>query len=354
MARQRLRDLGLHVGDLQTGPMNAITDVGGVLVGQVTLVEDSPYCVRSGVTVIEPAAGESWIRHLFAGAHVLNGNGELTGLAWVNEFGLLCGPIALTGTYSVGAVYEGLSKAETHAGTTANLYLPMVGETDDSWLSDRAAFAVRPDHAELALSRASGGPVAEGCVGSGTGMITHEFKAGIGTASRTVELSDRNFTVGVLVQTNYGRRARLSLNGRPVGEQIGTDAVASPWPTPRDNGSIIVIVATDTPLLPHQCTRLAQRAGLGVGRVGGTGAPGSGDIFLCFSTANSHDATETARIHSVEFVSDMALGPLFAAVIEATEESIWNALCGAETMTGQHGRTAHAIPYDLLTRAIAT
>ncbi len=351
MARKRLRDLGITIGDLPPGPLNAITDVPGVRVGHETILADEPYCVRTGVTVIEPADGASWHRHLFAGAHVLNGNGELTGLAWIDEFGLLCGPVALTGTYGVGAVYEGLSRAEAEAGVGTNLYLPVVGETYDGWLSDRAAFAVRPEHVQRALDAAAGGAVAEGNVGGGTGMITHELKAGIGTSSRELPVAGGTYTIGALTQSNYGRRRRLTLNGHRIGVRIGTDVVPSPWPEPRDDGSIIVVVATDAPLLPHQCRRVAQRVGLGVGRVGGTGAPGSGDIFLCFSTANGHDAAAPPTVQTARFLPDMALADLFGAVIEATEESIWNALCAAETMEGLDGHVAHAIPPDLLADA---
>ena len=348
MERARLRDLGLSIGQLPTGPLNAITDVAGVLVGQKTIVADAPRMVRSGVTVVVPEYGEIWQRHLFAGAHVLNGNGEMTGLSWLEEFGLMCGPLAITGTHSVGAVHEGLVGYELSQALGFDFSLPLVAETYDGWLSDSAALAVRPEHLHAALRAAAAGPVAEGNVGGGTGMNTHEFKAGIGTASRLVEIARESWTVGVLVQSNYGRRGRLRLDGRPIGEAITTEEVPAPWPQNRDTGSIIAVVATDAPLLPHQCKRLAQRAGLGVARVGGAGAPTSGDIFLAFSTGNSHSAVEEDRLHSAKFLPDMALAPMFEAVIEATEESIWNALCAAETMTGWRGRTSHAIPLDRL------
>ena len=353
MMRKRLRDLGLSIGRLPTGPLNAITDVAGLLVGHETIIEDEPRVVRSGVTVILPENGEIWRRHLFAGAHVLNGNGEMTGLSWLEEFGLVCGPIALTGTHSVGAVHEGLVGHELSLERPFDFSLPLVGETYDGWLSDSAALAVRPEHVVRALNAAAGGPVAEGSVGGGTGMNTHEFKAGIGSASRLVEVAGEHCCVGVLVQSNYGRRPRLRLDGRPIGEVITTEEVPAPWPEQRDGGSIIAVVATDAPLLPHQCRRLAQRVGLGVGRVGGTGAPSSGDIFLAFSTGNAHSAAEQGRLHEAQFLPDMALDPLFEAVIEATEESIWNALCMAEAMTGWQGRTSHAIPSERLTTLAA-
>lgn len=348
MKRARLRDLGLSIGSLPTGPLNAITDVGGVLVGHETVILDQPRVVRSGVTVVVPENGNIWRNHLFAGVHVLNGNGEMTGGAFLEEFGLLAGPIAITSTHSVGAVYEGIVRYKHDLDLGFDLLQPVVAETDDGWLSDSAAFAVRPDHVYAALKAARSGPVPEGNVGGGTGMNTHEFKAGIGTASRCVDLAGGRWTVGVLVQANYGRRNGLRLDGRPIGSQIPTDMVPSPWPDPKDEGSIIVIVATDAPLLPLQCRRLAQRAGLGVGRAGGTGAPGSGDLFLAFSTGNTHSMDAVDQPHMARFLPDFALGPIFDAVIEATEEGIWNALCVAEDMIGQRGRRSAAIPLDLL------
>lgn len=348
MERKRLRDLGLTIGRLPTATHNAITDVAGVLVGHETIWHDEPTTVRSGVTVVVPEHGAITTKHLFAGSHILNGNGEMTGLAFLDEFGLMCGPLALTGTHSVGAVHEGLVAWELGGDFPFDFCLPLVGETYDGWLSDTATFPVRPHHVAAALENASDGPVAEGCVGGGTGMITHEFKAGIGTASRRVACAGETWTVGVLVQSNYGLRHQLRFAGLAVGEAIPAEDVPLPWPRPRDQGSIIAVVATDAPLLPHQCRRLAQRAGLGIGRVGGTGAPSSGDLFLAFSTGNSHSAADEDRLHDARFLPDMALGPLFEAVIEATEESIWNALCCAETTTGWQGRTAHALPLDRL------
>lgn len=346
--RKRLRDLGLSVGHLAPGPLNAITDVAGVLVGQETIIRDEPNVVRSGVTVVAPENGEIWQRHLFAGAHVLNGNGEMTGLAWLEEFGLMCSPIAITGTHSVGAVHEGLVSYELEKGFAFDFCLPLVAETFDGWLSEPLALAVRPEHVHKALRTAQSGPVVEGNVGGGTGMNAHEFKAGIGTASRRAEVAGETWTLGVLVQANYGRRYQLRLDGEAIGAAIPVEEVPCPWPNARDEGSIIVVVATDAPLLPHQCKRLAQRAGLGVARTGGVGAPGSGDIFFAFSTGNVHSAAEEDRLHAARFLPDMALAALFEAVIEATEESIWNALCAAETMTGREGRISHAIPLERL------
>jgi len=354
MSRARLRDIGLSVGSLPPGPLNAITDVAGLRVGHETIVRESPTTVRSGVTVIVPEEGEIWQRHLFADAHVLNGNGEMTGLSFLQEFGLMCGPLAITGTHSIGAVHEGLVSFELAGGFAFDFCLPLVAETFDGWLSDPSALAVRPEHVHAALKAAKGGPVAEGNVGGGTGMNTHEFKAGIGTASRLAEVAGESWTLGVLVQANYGRRHQLRLDGRAIGTAIPTSDVPSPWPVARDEGSIIAVVATDAPLLPHQCRRLAQRAGMGVARTGGIAAPASGDIFLAFSTGNVHSAAEDKQLHSARFLPDMALAGLFQAVIEATEESIWNALCAAETMTGREGRTSHAIPLDRLKEIVST
>lgn len=352
MNNPRLRDLGFSVGALPPGPHNAITDVAGITVGHVTILEDAPRIVRSGVTVIVPENGDIGARNLFAGTHVLNGNGEMTGLAYLNEFGLLCGPIALTSTHSIGAAHEGLVRHELESGSPFDFLLPVVAETFDGWLSDPSAFAVRPHHVGEAVANAGNGPVAEGSVGGGTGMICHEFKAGIGTSSRVAKVAGAEWTVGVLVQANYGSRERLCLNGRNVGELFPLTDIPSPWPERRETGSIIGIVATNAPLLPHQCQRLAQRAALGVGRVGGMGEPGSGDLFLGFSTGNIIPAATAKDATPVHSLPDMALSPLFQAVIEATEESIWNALCASDTMTGHQGRICHGLPVERLREAI--
>lgn len=352
MKNPRLRDLGLSVGTLPPGPGNAITDIAGISVGHVTILEDAPKTVRSGVTVIVPENGNIGERNLFAGTHVLNGNGEMTGLAYLNEFGLLCGPIALTSTHSVGAAHEGMIRHELESGSPFDFLLPVVAETFDGWLSDPSAFAVRPHHVGDAIANASTGAIDEGSVGGGTGMICHEFKAGIGTSSRLATVAGTDWTVGVLVQANYGSRERLRLDGRNIGEVFPRTDIPGPWPERRETGSIIGIVTTDAPLLPHQCQRLAQRAALGVGRVGGMGEPGSGDLFLAFSTGNGVPVATAKDPTSLLSLPDMALSPLFQAVIEATEESIWNALCASDTMTGQMGRVCHGLPTDRLRTAM--
>jgi D-aminopeptidase len=364
--RPRARDLGVRIGQLDPGPLNAITDVAGVRVGHATIVRGSGALrvgrgpVRTGVTVVVPP-GDAWPRPAYAGCHRLNGNGELTGLEWIREAGLLTSPIALTNTHSVGTVRDALIALERRQrGAEAPLWsLPVVGETWDGVLNDIDGFHVTAAHVDEAWRSAAAGPVAEGNVGGGTGMICHGFKGGIGTASRVVSVADGGYTVGVLVQANYGRRSRLAVAGVPVGEAIGPDEVplpAAPSGAAPGAGSIIVVVATDAPLLPHQCTRIAHRPALGIGRSGGAGEPSSGDLVIAFATGNpSVDAAAPGRdgAYRVSALRDDRLGPLFWAAIEATEEAIANALVAAETMTGRDGITAHALPHDRLTSVLA-
>jgi D-aminopeptidase len=372
----RARDLGIVIGRGRPGPANAITDVDGVRVGQVTLVRgEGPLVVgtgpvRTGVTMIVPHDGDVWTEPIFAGCHRLNGNGELTGLEWIREAGHLTGPIGITNTHSVG-VRDGIIRNAVRELPFGTSYwaLPVVGETWDGLLNDIDGFHVTADHVDDALAAATDGPVAEGNVGGGTGMVCHEFKGGIGTASRIVEADWGGYTVGVLVQANYGRREWLRVDGVPVGEAIPIGDVPGPNGDAEDDelrpdipvpgsGSIIGIIATDAPLLPNQCDRLAQRAGLGDARMGGTGAHSSGDLFLCFATGNRTlprtsfraDPRLTADIRAL---NDFAIGRLFDATIEATEEAILNALVAAETMTGRDGITAHALPHDRLFEAMA-
>jgi len=356
----RARDLGIEVGRGRPGPENAITDVRGVRVGFTTLIEgDGPLevgrgPVRTGVTVIVPHDGNVWEEPLFAGPHRLNGNGELTGLEWIRESGMLMSPIGLTNTHSVGVVRDALVAIDARdRSDPAQPFwaLPVVGETWDGMLNDVNGMHVRPAHVLAAYEAARDGPVAEGNVGSGTGMICHEFKGGIGTASRVLDPESGGYAVGVLVQANHGRRERLSVNGAPVGAAIPVDEVPAPGASAA--GSIIVVVATDAPLLPHQCTRVAQRASLGIARTGGVGEHWSGDLLLAFSTANrgmpaSEMGADTPLAVALEMLADAHMNPLFYAVVEATEEAILNALLGAETMTGRDGVTAHAIDHERL------
>jgi D-aminopeptidase len=330
----RARDLGIAIGGGTPGALNAITDVAGVRVGHTTLIKGD--AVRTGVTVIVAPSTP-----LFAGCHRLHGNGELTGLEWVRESGLLTTPIGITNTFSVGVVRDAIAAESADEDAWS---LPVVGETFDGFLNDIRAQRVNAEHVRAALAAASE-TVAEGNVGGGTGMICHGFKGGIGTASRTVGAH----VVGVLVQANYGRRGRFRVDGVPVGELIG-DRIPEPE-RGGEAGSIIGIVATDAPLLPHQCDRLAQRMGLGVGRMGGAGAHSSGDIFFAFATGN-RELDAAAGELNVRMLSDAEITPFYEAVIDATEEAILNALLAAETMTGREGNTVYALDPDLLVEAL--
>ena len=349
----RSRELGIEIGRLAPGTADAITDVAGVRVGQTTLVEGSD--VRTGVTVVAPHEGDPGNDPVFAGCHRLNGNGEVTGLEWLRESGMLTTPIGITNTHSVGVVRDAIvSAGPPELGRWS---LPVVGETYDGFLNDINGQHVRAEHVHAALRSATDGPVAEGAVGGGTGMICHGFKGGIGTSSRVVADEDGGFTVGVLVQANHGRRPRLRVNGVAVGEQIGADVVALPAEGAGEGaGSIIVVVATDAPLLPGQCDRLAQRAALAIGRTGGMGEHSSGDFVVCFATGNRGLSAEKGErrqlVYEVRMLSHDDLNPLFEAVIDATEEAILNALLAAETMTGRGGNTVHALPPDLLLEAL--
>jgi D-aminopeptidase len=357
VARPRARELGIAIGTLPTGELNAITDVPGVRVGHTTLIEGES--VRTGVTVVFPHEGNPWEEPVFAGPHRLNGNGELTGLEWVRESGMLTSPIGLTNTHSVGVVHDALIAAEVERrGDGGDFWsLPVVGETWDGSLNDINGMHVTAEHTRAALESAAPGPVAEGNVGGGTGMICHEFKGGIGTASRVVAEVD-GCVVGVLVQANYGSRSRFRVDGVPVGFDIPAEVVPTPEaPGAEPGGSIIVLVGTNAPLLPGQCEALAQRAGLGLARVGGAGENSSGDLFLCFATGNkglpSGDVdAEGPLTMPLRMLSQNRITPLYYAVIEATEEAILNALCAAETMTGHGGTVVHELPADLLVDAL--
>jgi D-aminopeptidase len=370
--RSRLRELGISIGRLPTGMHNAITDVAGVLVGHTTLVSgEGPLVVgqgpvRTGVTVILPSRdigdGEAGRDAAFAGYHILNGSGEMTGTAWIIEAGILTMPIALTNTNSVGVVRDALIAYSVRQALDTGRPLdhprdlwcnPVVAETWDGTLSDIYGMHVKPLHVTQALDAATSGPVAEGCVGGGTGMICHGFKGGIGTSSRVVA---DGWTVGVLVQANHGQRALFRVDGVPVGREIGAEEVPLPGAAPSaGSGSIIGIVATDAPLIPTQCRRLAQRASLGVARAGGLGENGSGDLFLAFSTANDglHETVDSSTPLTVTMLRNTAMNALFEAVVEATEEAIVNALCMATITTGIDGRTAYALPLGRLQAVMA-
>lgn len=344
----RLRDLGIVIGTLPTGVHNAITDVPGVLVGHTTLIYDAPHIARTGVTMIVPREETIWQNHAFAAYHVFNGNGEMTGLPWIDEAGMIGAPIGITNTHQVGVVRDAIIRYAVDHQYYESFFLPVVAETYDGHLNDIGAFHVTTEHSIAAIEAAAGGPVAEGNVGGGTGMNCHEFKGGIGTSSRIVSTPSGAYTVGVLVQSNYGLRGDLRVDGVPVGKLIGPDVVPLPWTrNPPVSSSIIVIIATDAPLLPIQCRRLAQRATVGLGRVGGYGHNSSGDIFLAFATGNDLPA-QTSQPYALRMLPHDQIDPLFHAVADATEEAILNALCAAETMTGYQGRTSYALPHDRL------
>jgi D-aminopeptidase len=352
-AKPRARDLGVPFSGTP-GPLNAITDVAGVEVGHTTIVEGSgPLVVgrgpiRTGVTAIWPR-GKTW-QPVFAGWFAGNGFGEMTGAPWVVEGGVLGGPVMITGTYSVGIVRDAVNSwFHEVAQREIPWHQPVVGETSDAFLNDGLGQHVTKAHVFQALNVARTGPVPEGNVGGGTGMVAHGFKGGIGTASRRV--GER--TVGVIVQANYGTREQLTIAGVPVGREIaGAERQRGARPPADRDGSIIVVAATDAPLLPHQLERLARRIPMGIARLGGVASNGSGDIFIAFSTANPGAAAESG-VTPIAWLPNGDLTPFFQATVEATEEAIVNALVAAETMVGINGNTAPALPIDQLRDVLA-
>jgi len=365
----RARELGIRIGELPSGPHDAITDVDGVRVGHSTIVRGEGRLVvgegpvRTGVTVVCPRKGLARDEPVFAGSHRFNGNGEMTGLEWIREAGTLATPVGITNTHSVGVVRDALVKTEMEVRTDEvdHWCLPVVAETYDGTLNDINGQHVTAHHLREALASASTGPVEEGSVGGGTGMICHEFKGGIGTASRRLPEEEGGWTVGALVQANYGRRSMLRVDGAPVGRVLSTEVVPSPYEDeeetqPAGTGSIIVVLATDAPLLPTGCDRLAKRASIGLGRMGGGLDNGSGDIFLAFATGN--EGIPRAGLQSppatvpLQMVSNGYMTPLFHAAAEATEAAILNALLAAGDMTGRDGITAHGLTPELLLGAL--
>ena len=353
----RARDLGIPFAGMP-GPLNAITDVAGVTVGHITLISGDGKLdvgsgpVRTGVTAILPR-GKKY-DPVFAGWYALNGNGEMTGTTWVEESGFLEGPVVITNTHSVGVARDATIEWQYANELFDPLpddpdvfwSLPVVAETYDGDLNDINGFHVTKEHVIAALEIAKSGRVREGNVGGGTGMICHQFKGGVGTASRQLKISDREYTVGVLVQANYGSRATLTIAGVPLGDQL-SDLMPDFRPTDRSTGSIIVVVATDAPLLPHQLERLARRVPIGISKVGGYASNGSGDIFIAFSTANPGAAVRVGLLET-EMLPNDAMSPLFLATAQATEEAIVNALIAAKTMVGINGNTVYALPHDRL------
>lgn len=353
LARNRIRDLGIEPGFLPTGRHNAITDVPGVRVGHVT-IRDGDAC--TGVTsVLHCDREDLWLKARFGGSHVLNGYGQVVGRDWLQESGLINGPLLLTSYFGVGALLQGLN--EICPDTAAHGYTHhLIGETWDGWLSDPRSGAIRPEHAAEVIREATIGPVEEGCVGGGTGMCTFDFKAGIGTSSRKVAVAGNEYTLGILVQSNFGDRRNLMLDGIHLGRQIPHEVVAIPErrrALPNEDGSIIIVVATDAPLLPPQCDALSRRATLGLARTGAMANNGSGDFAIAFSTGNMIEVLSETPVCGLSALPARKLDPLFHAAVEATEEAILNALCAAETTTGFQGRTVHALPHELVRKAVS-
>jgi D-aminopeptidase len=348
--KPRARDLGVPF-DGKPGPLNAITDVKGVEVGHTTLISGEGALkvgtgpVRTGVTAVLPR-GKNIQDQVFAGWFTLNGNGEMTGTTWVEESGFLEGPVMITNTHSVGVVRDAvIAWRVKHGPPDEDSYwwsLPVVAETWDGYLNDVNGFHVKPEHVFHALDSAHSGPVGEGNVGGGTGMVCNEFKGGIGTASRVLNTKQGGYTVGVLVQCNYGNRDQLRIAGVPVGREIPEQRTRKD-----DVGSIIVVVGTDAPLIPTQLKRLAKRVSLGLGRNGSYSGDGSGDIFIAFSTANP-GAAGTKGLQHLTMLPNDQIDPIFLATVQATDEAVINAMVAAETMTGINNRTVIALPHDRL------
>jgi L-aminopeptidase/D-esterase-like protein len=347
--KPRARDLGIPF-EGNPGPVNAITDVVGVEVGYTTLIsgdakkDTAASTVRTGVTAIWPRGKEN-DKPVFGGWFTLNGNGEMTGTTWLEESGLLGGPVMITNTHSVGLVRDAVIAYQIKKSHLDTWSLPVVAETYDGWLNDVNGFHVQQQHVFEALEKAHGGAIAEGNVGGGTGMICHGFKGGTGTASRKTE---DGYTLGVLVQANHGAKPRLTIAGVPVGKEL-VDRTSRLDATADDKGSIIIVVGTDAPLLPHQLKALARRASLGVGRVGGLGETSSGDIFIAFSTANPglfEQKRPTVELTAV--TGGRTLNRLYASVVQSTEEAIVNALVAAEPMTGAKGHRVESLPHQEL------
>ena len=361
--RVRARDLGIAIGTMTPGPLNAITDVAGVMVGHSTIVRgngglrvgEGP--VRTGVTAVLPRK-DIWFNAVFGATHTLNGDGEMTGIHWIRDLETIAHPILITNTVSVGSVHEAAMAYmnDRHPGRDWG-FLPIVAETWDGRLNDIRGLHVKRQHVFDALDAAQAGPVAEGNVGGGTGMIAYQFKGGIGTASRRLAANEGGYTVGVLVQANFGSRDQLMIDGVPVGRELTKVALPSVTPAGQPNvdheGSVIVVIAVDAPLSSRQLERVARRAALGLARTGTSSGNTSGDIFIAFSTANIIPQQQTPRVLDVKLLSTDEINPIFRGVVEATEEAVVNALMKAETMTGINGNTVYALPYDRLGEVMA-
>ncbi len=348
MTKPRARDLGIPF-EGSTGKYNAITDVDGITVGYSTIIEGAS--ARTGVTIIHPR-GKSNHDPVFAAWFPFNGNGEMTGAAWVEEGGFLEGPIGITNTHSVGVVRDTIIEWQVKNSALFQRWsLPLVAETADGWLNDMNGFFVKPAHVWEALENAKSGVIEEGNAGGGTGMICYEFKGGSGTSSRKLPEKLGGWTVGAFAQTNFGARYQLTIAGVPLGHHLKEHPVWTDGENPykQDSGSLIVILATDAPLMPHQLKRIAKRASLGMARTGSLGGNGSGDIFLAFSTANPNTALGKENgISELHALDNDHLNPLFAASVFATEEAIINSMVAAEDMTGHNGFSVKAVPHEAL------
>jgi D-aminopeptidase len=348
MTKPRARDLGIPF-EGTSGKYNAITDVEGVTVGYSTIIEG--VSARTGVTIIHPR-GQKNHDPVFAAWFPFNGNGEMTGSAWVEEGGFLEGPVGITNTHSVGVVRDTIIQWQVEQSRIFQGWsCPLVTETADGWLNDINGFFVKPEHVMKALENAKSGPIQEGSVGGGTGMLCYEFKGGSGTSSRKLPEKLGGWTVGAFAQTNFGARFQLTIAGVPVGHHLIEHAVWTDGENPykQDNGSLTIVLATDAPLLPHQLKRIAKRASLGMARTGSLGGNGSGDIFLAFSSANPSAARGGEKgIAELRALDNEHLNPLFAAAVFATEEAIVNSMVAAEDMTGHKGFSAIALPHDEL------
>jgi L-aminopeptidase/D-esterase-like protein len=350
--KTRARDLGIPF-EGATGTHNALTDVDGITVGYATLIEGNS--ARTGVTIIHPR-GSGDHTPVYAGMHSFNGNGEMTGAAWVEEGGLLEGPIGITNTHSVGIVRDTIIAWQVKNNAMYQRWsCPVVAETADGWLNDMNSFHVKEHHVMHALETAKGGRLDEGNVGGGTGMLCYEFKGGTGTSSRKLPNKLGGWTIGVLAQCNFGRRYQLTIAGVPVGKHLldGAPLTNGENPFKQDDGSLIVIIATDAPVLPHQLKRLAKRATLGMGRTGSLGGNGSGDIFLAFSTANPNAAHGDEKgLANIRALSNEHIDPILGATVFATEEAIINAMVAAEDMSGHNAVSIKALPHDEVQRLL--
>lgn len=361
-ARVRARDLGITIGSYPTGPLNAITDVAGVLVGHATIVRGDGTLavgtgpVRTGVTAVLPRP-DIWYTSVFAATYTLNGDGEMTGTHWIRDLETLAHPILITNTGSIGAVHDAAIAFMTERHPKRDWgFLPVVAETWDGTLNDIRGRHVQKSHVFAALDDARSGPVAEGNVGGGTGMICYRFKCGIGTSSRRLTAADGGYTVGVLVQANFGGREQLRIDGVPVGRELSEampDIKSNAGIDENHEGSVIVVVATDAPVSSRQLERLARRASLGLARTGSASGNTSGDIILAFSTGNALPMNPTSPVLDAKLLSTDHIDPIFRATVEATEEAVVNALMKGETMTGINGNTVYALPYDKLRQVMA-